>query len=196
MTDMQIRQFMRNFFERYYQKLEQIGNGIAILRPLDESDRAMWCDDADSEQEWKAWKLIPTVVTDKDIEQLEKDIDTKLPQCLRYFLTVYHHYFDSPIGCNPISNPFEAILNAWNPILVKYGYLPFTWDREGYYIRCIDLKNMPDDEQSGIYLIDHEVLFSMDESNVQREDIDENMEYLSQNFFAYLENILNEGELI
>ena len=87
-------------------------------------------------------------------------------------------------------------MNAWNPILVKYGYLPFTWDREGYYIRCIDLKNMPDDEQCGIYQIDHEVLFSMDESNVQREDIDENMEYLSQNFFTYLENILNEGELI
>lgn len=55
---------------------------------------------------------------------------------------------------------------------------------------------MPDDEQCGIYQIDHEVLFSMDESNVQREDIDENMEYLSQNFFTYLENILNEGELI
>lgn len=61
MTDMQCRQFMKDFFERYYQKLEQIGNGIAIMRPLDESDRTMWHDDADFEEEWKKWKLVPSV---------------------------------------------------------------------------------------------------------------------------------------
>ncbi len=37
MTDIQCRQFMKDFFERYYQKLGNIG----IMRPLDESDRAM-----------------------------------------------------------------------------------------------------------------------------------------------------------
>ena len=41
MTDTQMRSFMQAFFERYYQKLEREGDGIALLRPLEESDRAM-----------------------------------------------------------------------------------------------------------------------------------------------------------
>ena len=51
MTDTQARQFMRDFFERYYQTLEQLGNGIAVMRPLGESDKAMWREDADSKDE-------------------------------------------------------------------------------------------------------------------------------------------------
>lgn len=41
MTDTQARRFMRDFFERYYQKLEQLGNGIAVMRPLGEADKAI-----------------------------------------------------------------------------------------------------------------------------------------------------------
>lgn len=190
MTDIQCRQFMKDFFERYYQKLENIG----IMRPLDESDRAMWSDNADPNEEWKVWKLIPSTATEQDVENLEKTIGTKLPQCLKAFLTVYHHYFDAPIGENPISAPFEAVLDAWNPLLVKHGYLPFTWDEEGYYIRCIDLANMPNEEQCGIYQIDHEILFSLDEDTTKRANITQNMEYLSQNLFTYLESILNDEE--
>ena len=152
----------------------------------------MWSDNADPNEEWKVWKLIPSTATEQDVENLEKTIETKLPQCLKAFLTVYHHYFDAPIGENPISAPFEAVLDAWNPLLVKHGYLPFTWDEEGYYIRCIDLANMPNEEQCGIYQIDHEILFSLDEDTTKRANITQNMEYLSQNLFTYLESILND----
>ena len=41
MTDTQMRSFMQDFFEQYYQRLGQDGDGIALLRPLEESDRAM-----------------------------------------------------------------------------------------------------------------------------------------------------------
>ena len=41
MTDTQMRSFMQDFFEQYYQRLGQGGDGIALLRPLEESDRAM-----------------------------------------------------------------------------------------------------------------------------------------------------------
>ena len=54
---------------------------------------------------------------------------------------------------------------------------------------------MPDEERCGICQIDHEVLFSMDEDTAQKEEIAQNMEYLSQNLFTYLESILNEEEL-
>ena len=196
MTNIQARQFMKDFFERYYKKLAQEEDGIAIIRPLDVADRAMWREDADPKEEWKAWKLIPSVVTEQDIKRLEQSIGVKLPECIQAFLTVYHHYFEDPIGKNPISAPFKGFLNAWNPLLVKFGYLPFTWDDGGFYIRCIDLTNMPNEEQCGVYQIDHEILFSMDEDTVQKEEIVQNMEYLSQNLFTYLESILNGEELL
>ena len=63
MTDTQCRRFMKDFFERYYQE----GGGSALLRPLEEADRAMWREDADPDEEWKPWKLIPSTVTDQDI---------------------------------------------------------------------------------------------------------------------------------
>ena len=190
MTDTQMYSFMQDFFERYYRE----GGGIALLRPLEEPDRAMWREDADPDEEWKVWKMIPSTVTDQDIEKLETDIGAKLPRCLRAFLTVYHHYFDGPVGVNPISAPFEAVRNAWNPLLVKHGYLPFTWDADGYYIRCMDLANMPDEARCGICQIDHEILFSLDEDTAQRAEIAQDMEYLSQNLFTYLESILNGEE--
>lgn len=196
MTNIQARQFMKDFFERYYKKLAQEEDGIAIIRPLDVADRAMWREDADPKEEWKAWKLIPSVVTEQDIKRLEQSIGVKLPECIQAFLTVYHHYFEDPIGKNPISAPFKGFLNAWNPLLVKFGYLPFTWDDGGFYIRYVDLTNMPNEEQCGVYQIDHEILFSMDEDAVQKEEIVQNMEYLSQNLFTYLESILNGGELL
>lgn len=55
---------------------------------------------------------------------------------------------------------------------------------------------MPDEEQCEILQIDHEVLFSMDENAVQKAEIAENMEYISQNFFRYLERMLDGGELM
>lgn len=79
MTDTQARQFMRDFFERYYQTLEQLGNGIAVMRPLGESDKAMWREDADSKDEWKAWKLIPSTVTDKILRHWRKPLEQTFP---------------------------------------------------------------------------------------------------------------------
>ena len=77
---------------------------------------------------------------------------------------------------------------------MKHGYLPFTWDADGYYIRCMDLANMPDEARCGICQIDHEILFSLDEDTAQRAEIAQDMQYLSQNLFTYLEGILNGEE--
>lgn len=192
MTYVEYQQYMRNFFEQYYQKLSR---DDAPMLPLGDNEKEMWSDDADPESEWKKWKLVPTAIEDGEIEALEKDIAVTLPLSLRAFLTVYHHYFESPIGRNPFSKHFEAIRNAWNPLLVKFGYLPFTWDEEGYFIRCIRLAEMPKEEKCGIYQIDHEILFDFDEETVTQEEIDENMKFLSQNLLTYLDEILHDKDV-
>lgn len=192
MTDKEYQRYMKGFFEQYYQKLSQ--SELAIMLPLDETEKDMWSDAADPNEEWKKWKLVPAAINETEIEDLEKEIAAKLPLSLRAFLTVYHHYFEYPIGRNSLFNQFEAVRNAWNPTLVKFGYLPFTWDAEGYYIRCIKLERIPEEEKCSIYQIDHEVLFGFDEKMVGKQQIDENMMFVSQNLCTYLDEILNDRD--
>lgn len=66
------QEYMRNFFERYYQKLSQ--EEIYVTLPLGEAEKEMWSDDAAPDEEWKKWKLVPALVSDEEIKELEKEI--------------------------------------------------------------------------------------------------------------------------
>ena len=63
---------------------------------------------------------------------------------------------------------------------------------EGYFIRCIDLTNMPEEENCPVCQIDHEVLFDFDEEAVTREEIAEAMVLVADNLKAYLVKALLE----
>ena len=77
---------------------------------------------------------------------------------------------------------------------MRCGYLPFTWDEECYFIRCIRLHKMPEEEKCGIYQIDHEVLFDFDENTVTPEEIDQSMVFISENLLTYLDEILHDRD--
>ena len=94
MTYVEYQEYMRNFFEQYYQKLSQ--EEIRVKLPLGENEKEMWSDDADPNEEWKKWKLVPARIPDEEIEELEKEIGTRLPLSLKAFLTVTHHCFVVP----------------------------------------------------------------------------------------------------
>lgn len=98
----------------------------------------MLAEGADPNEEWQRWKLIPSTVSDKEISELENQIGVAFPEILKIFLTTYFHLFDGPMGRHSIDEPFLAVEEAWNPILVKAGYLPFTWDEEGYFIAYLE----------------------------------------------------------
>ena len=99
-----------------------------------------------------------------------------------------------PIGRNSVAEHFQGVKNAWNPVLVRCGYLPFAWDEDGYFIRCIRLEKMPEEEKCGIYQIDHEVLFDFDEDMVTPEEIDQRMVFISENLLTYLDEILHDRD--
>lgn len=185
MTEQAYREHIKRFFEAYYEKLSSMDEMYLCLPGVEE---AMWSEDADPNEEWKKWKLIPSTVTKQDLDQLEEEVGVKFPLCLRAFLSVYHHYFQEGIGANPTFEPFDAVLTAWNPVLIQHGYLPFAWDEDGYFIRCIKLEAMPDEEQCGIYQIDHELL--PDEEDVSKEEIDSHMEFVAANLLEYLNQML------
>lgn len=189
MTEQQIKLFMKDFFEGYYKKLSEEYEGAVELPDIAEE---MWADGVDPEEEWKKWKLVPSTISDEDIKNVESELGIRFPFVIKSFVTAYFHLFEEPVGRNPIDEPFYAIKNAWNPILVKAGYLPFTWDKEGCYIRCIDLINMPNEDKCVVCQIDHEILFGFDESSdVSRCDIEKNMEVIADNFIEYLKGLLD-----
>lgn len=189
MNKTECTEFMKNFFEKYYEKL-LADDPILVQRPG--VPKEMWADGVNPKEEWKQWKLIPSTIADEDIQQLEENWGIPFPDIMKAFLTTYFHSFEAPIGRHTSNRPFYALHNAWNPILVKVGYLPFTWDEEHYLIRCIDLANMPNEDNCPVCQIDHEILFDFDEnSEVNREEIESNMEIIADNFTAYLNGLLD-----
>lgn len=189
MTLIKYKEYMKDFFEKYYEKLSK--DDISIKRPLYDEDCKMWADDANPNEEWKKWKLVPANVTEQELDELEQEVGVKLPLSMNAFLTTYHHYFEDPIGVNPISEQFRGIKYAWNPVLIKCGYLPFAWDEEHYFIRCMKLAELPNEEACGIYQINHELLFDFEEDTVIPEELEEYMEPLADNLLTYLDDILN-----
>lgn len=189
MDKKQGREFVKNFFEKYYEKLDGECDGIALRLPG--IDERMCADRSDEAEEWRKWKLVPSDISEKELDELEEKIGAKMPDILRAFLSTYFHYFEDPVGRNSIDDKFSAVNNAWNPMLVKSGYLPFAWDEEGYFIRCINMNNMPDEDKCEVCQIDHEIMFGFDEDTVAKEEIDENMYYIAENFYDYLNKILD-----
>lgn len=186
----QCRTRIKNFFKTLYARMKNIDE-VLVKTAVIEDNESMWAEGSAPDKDgWVTWKLVPAQVSDREIEELEEDIGAKLPQVLKIFLTTYFHYFDEEIGANPVNEKFEGVLEAYNPILADNEYLPFAWDRDRYYIRCIDLKNMPEEEACPVVQIDHEILFDFDEDTTGREELEEVMEVVAENFFEYLDLIL------
>lgn len=177
------KEFIKSCLEKRYKNADD----MSLMMPnVPEEMRAGEID----EDGWVKWKMIPSTVTESDFEIIENEWGIKFPLMLKAYFKVYFHYFSKDVGRVPPNKPFYSLDNAYNPVLVRCGYLPFTWDSEGYFIRCIDLRNMPDEDSCPIYQIDHEVLFEYDEKTVTKEDIDKNMFKIEENLKLYFEKVL------
>ena len=177
--------FIRNGLEALYHELERENS---ILLKMCDVPEAMQAGPVDGDG-WCKWKLVPSPVTAEDLDRQEKAAGCRFPSLLRTFFSTYCHYFDDAgLGRQTVDEPFFSLENAWNPTLVREGYLPFLWDTEGYFICCIDLANMPDEDRCPVVEIDHEVLFDF-EDNVGREALQAVMKPVADSFQAFLEDI-------
>ena len=187
------KSFMKDYFERLYKKLSEKAP-VALQMP--DLPEEMLADGADPDEEWNTWKLIPSTVTDEDIAEYEKESELNFPNCIRAFLQTYHHFFDF-IGRNMPDEPFEAIDNAFNPHLAANGYFPFAWDEDGYFIRCFDLANMPDEEKCPVVQFDHEVLFDMqyeyedNDEEIPRNKLEGLADRIADIFYDFLDRVFD-----
>jgi hypothetical protein len=142
--------------------------------------------------EWSIWKLIPSTVSEEDIEGLEEEFGLQFPQWYKAFISTYFHYFDSAPS-QPSDDPLDEIEGMHNPLLCKFGYLPFTWDSNDAYILCIDLNGGANEEEYAIVQIDHDILFDFEESTTEHAELKEAMEFLYPNFKAWFDHTFLES---
>ena len=185
--------FMKEYLEKLYKKYTDI-DPVLVARP--DLPEVMWADgETPDDEEWCVWKLIPSTVTGDDIAACEKGYGIEFPNCIKAFLGTYHHCFGSPVGENMPEEPFESLDNAYNPHLAANGYLPFTWDKDGYFIRCIDLNANDDGDSCPVVQFDHEVLFDLQYDfedkgeEIPRERLEELADRIADNFYDYLNGV-------
>ena len=192
MTREENTKFMKDFFEKYYEQLKAENDVLVAGVKIPEE---MVAYELTMSKGWSVWKLIPSTVKDEDFKEIEDNWGIKFPDCIKAFFCTYHHRFDDLLGKNLIGKPFETLELAYNPNLTANGYLPFGWDSDNYFIRCIDLTNTPDDEKCPVVQIDHETLFDLgdeyEDDIIPKEEIEENIEWVADNFYEYLNAILN-----
>lgn len=187
MTQSEQSSFVRDGMEGLYRALEQMDPIFLKMCGVPEEMQAGPVD----EDGWCKWKLVPSTVTAADLDRLEQERGCRFPSLLRVFLSTCCHYFeDAGLGRQTLEKPFSCFENAWNPTLVRGNYLPFLWDTEGYFIRCIDLTNMPDEDRCPVVQIDHERLFDLDE-DAGREELAPLMEPVAVSLQAFLSEIFN-----
>ncbi|MEY8386420.1 SMI1/KNR4 family protein [Oscillospiraceae bacterium 38-13] len=187
MTPAEQRAFIKTGMETLYRALEAEHPIFTRMCGVPEAMRA---GPVDSDG-WCRWKLIPSPVTAEDLDRQEQAAGCPFPSLLRTFFSTCCHYFDDAgLGRHTPDEPFFNLDQSWNPTLVRAGYLPFLWDEEGYFLRCIDLANMPDEDRCPVVQIGHEVLFDLPE-DTGRDALNDKMEPVSPSFQAFLEEIFS-----
>lgn len=136
----------------------------------------------------RTWKMIPSDVTEEDISELEKEIGIRLPDALRAYYTSYCHLWEgnSNIPENSPEHKMSGLREDYDELLVNFGYIPLTWDEQGAWLFCMKVDE--NDQDCGIYWIDHEELFAFKPETVTAQEIEKAMDFQAENFCEYLYN--------
>lgn len=185
MTESQYRTEIQTMLEQYYEKCLR-EREILLYSP--DIPEEMLAEDADPNKEWNRWKLIPSTVTKQDLDDLEQELEISMPLCLRAFLSAYHHCFRGLLGRNMPDEPFDEVQSSYHPILIECGYIPFGWDSEGAWLRCVKTNGLPNQQDGEVYEIDHEILFDWDEETYSREQVEEQMQPVSPSLLSHLKD--------
>lgn len=184
---------IRKILDEYYELLKVYDKSeIQVLGDTEIPD-GMFTGEVEFDEEYnhlelRTWKMIPSDVTEEDIAQLEKVIGIRLPDPLKAYYTSYYHLWDwqRNLSGNVPKAKMIGIYEAYNELMIKFGYLPFSWDNQYGFLFCMKFDENNND--CGIYKIDHEEMFDFDEETVTVQDIEKVMRFKAKNFYEYLYN--------
>ncbi|MCB1053070.1 MAG: SMI1/KNR4 family protein [Acidobacteria bacterium] len=168
MTSQSVIIFISNALDAYYSS-HSFGT-VAKDPPFEPQSGGappeMWNSQPDTDG-WVEWKMLPSTVSERDLEQLEAEFEVKLPAILASYFRARFHLFDQvAIGdlvlilpSVPSDSPFRPIranFLAWRQLMAAC-FLPFGSFQDGWGPLCFDLKEGSADD-APICWFDHEHL--------------------------------------
>lgn len=179
---------IKKILEEYYELLRIYDKHLIQVWDYVEIPDGMFTGEVDTEYNeiLQTWKMIPSNVTESDISKLENEIGIRLPDPLRAYYTSYYHLwdYDSNIPENSPTNKMSGLREDYDELLVNFGYIPLTWDVQCAWLFCMKVDE--NNQDCGIYWIDHEELFAFKPETVTAQDIEKAMDFHAENFCEYL----------
>lgn len=118
--------------------------------------------------DWRGWKPIPSIITDADLDRLERDMGLALPASYKHFLK-HKHFLRLRLPDIAIQLPHQPpdtelqelrdmVFNSWDPdLLIGRKYIYFA-DFHDYGLLCFDARNPAPQNEYPVVWIDHEDL--------------------------------------
>ena len=184
------RDEIKKILDEYYELLRIYDKYLIQVLDYVEIPEGMFTGEVDTgyNETLRTWKMIPSDVTEEDISEFEKETGIRLPDALRAYYTSYYHLWecDSNIPENSPINKMSGLREDYDELLVNFGYIPLTWDGQGAWLFCMKVDE--NNQDFGIYWIDHEELFAFKPETVTAQDIEKAMDFQAENFCEYLYN--------
>lgn len=195
--------FVRFCMERYYQEtLEESEQSLYLPAkaptddPLDGGVPARM--QAGPEQDgWVRWQLLPSEVTEEDLNQLERELGVSFPPLFRGFLSTYYHFFGAITGGRVPDQssdcPLSDLREVWHPDLTRNQYLPFeSSELLGAYL-CLDVSHLPQEEKCPVVSFPLDEVYGLDENAITRAQLEAIAQPVSPNFKTYLAEVFLKG---
>jgi len=148
---------------------------------------------------WVAWRMLPSTVTEDEVELIERRT-SRLPPLFQAYLVSRFHLFDQiQVGSDsylfpalPSDAPLRELqwrLAAWESLL-NAGFVPFAEYHNGWGPVCFDRERRRDDGDCPVVWFDHEALHGLPEQRVGDRDT---LESLAQPLYPGFREMIQCG---
>ena len=181
----------KEIFEYVDNSLSNLKSENLMYLPHSNMPTEMIDDSMVQETDWIPWRGIPSKVSDRDIIELENQIELKYPNLYKEFLKYKHFYelenvahiaFFQHCARDWKNNLIEHYFNYWEPEeLIKKGFIPFA-NYSDWGIVCFDSNRM-NNSDCPIVMFDHEALF---DETVTFEELYDSFELMASEILSEL----------
>ena len=147
--------------------LEDMSNEKFLMMTCGKIPGEMLDTSIEPSDDWRGWKPIASIITDEDINLLEKKIKYALPLSYRHFLK-YKHFIHLRIPDIEVNLPnhlpdknlteiLELVFNCNVPeLVIGKGFIYFA-DFSDYGLLCFDANETRENNEYPVVYIDHEL---------------------------------------
>lgn len=148
---------------------------------------------------WVRWRLLPSEVTEEDLNQLERELGVPFPPLFQVFLSTYYHFFgaitEGSVPDQSSDCPFSGLQEVWHPALTRHQYLPFASSELLGAWLCLDVSHLPQEEKCPVVSFPLDEVYGLDEDAIARPQLEAIAQPVSPNFKTYLAEVFLKDEV-